>query len=107
MIWERFLYRRSRPQVFSKKCVLRNLAKFAGKHQCLSLFFNGPATLLKKKLWYRCFPVNFPKFLRTFFFYSTHLVATFACKTPQCLKRLIAFQEKGKKQMNSTTIFYN
>ena len=24
-----------------------------------------PATLLKKKLWYRCFPVNFAKFLRT------------------------------------------
>ena len=24
-----------------------------------------PATLLKKRLWYRCFPVNFMKFLRT------------------------------------------
>ena len=24
-----------------------------------------PATLLKKSLWHRCFPVNFPKFLRT------------------------------------------
>ena len=24
-----------------------------------------PATLLKKRLWYRCFPVNFEKFLRT------------------------------------------
>ena len=23
-----------------------------------------PATLLKKRLWHRCFPVNFPKFLR-------------------------------------------
>ena len=27
-----------------------------------------PATLLKKRLWYRCFPVNFVKFLRTPFF---------------------------------------
>ena len=26
-----------------------------------------PATLLKKKLWHRCFPVNFAKFLRTTF----------------------------------------
>ena len=26
------------------------------------------ATLLKKRLWYRCFPVNFEKFLRTPFF---------------------------------------
>ena len=25
----------------------------------------GPATLLKKRLWHRCFPVNFLKFLRT------------------------------------------
>ena len=24
-----------------------------------------PATLLKKRLWHRCFPVNFEKFLRT------------------------------------------
>ena len=41
---------------------------FSGKHLCQSLFFNkeGPATLLKKRLWYRCFPVNFTKFLRTF-----------------------------------------
>ena len=34
------------------------------------LFFNKvaglrPATLLKKRLWHRCFPVNFAKFLRT------------------------------------------
>ena len=27
-----------------------------------------PATLLKKSLWHRCFPVNFTKFLRTPFF---------------------------------------
>ena len=27
-----------------------------------------PATLLKKNLWHRCFPVNFAKFLRTPFF---------------------------------------
>ena len=26
---------------------------------------NRPATLLKKKLWHRCFPLNFAKFLRT------------------------------------------
>ena len=33
-----------------------------GKH---SFFFNKDATLLKKRIWYRCFPVNFAKFLRT------------------------------------------
>ena len=39
-------------------------AKFTGKHLCQSLFFNKveglrPATLLKKRLWHSCFPVNF------------------------------------------------
>ena len=32
------------------------------------------ATLLKKRLWHRCLPVNFAKFLRTSFFYRTPLV---------------------------------
>ena len=44
-----------------------------------SHFFNRvaglrPAILLKKRLWHRCFPVNFVKFLRTPFFYRTPLV---------------------------------
>ena len=56
------------------KGVYRNFAKFKGKHLCLSLFFNKaaglrrPATLLKTRLWHRCFPVKFVKFLRTPFF---------------------------------------
>ena len=32
----------------------------------------SPTTLLKKRLWHRCFPVNFVKFLRTLFF-TNHL----------------------------------
>ena len=47
---------------------LRNFAKFTGKHLCQSL---RPATLLKKRLWYRCFPVNFAKFSRTPFLQNT------------------------------------
>ena len=63
-------FRSSRSEVFCKKVVLRNFAKFTGKHLCQSLFFNKvaglrPVTLLKKRLWHRYFPVNFPKFLRT------------------------------------------
>ena len=42
-----------------KKGVLRNFAKLIAKHLCLR-----PATLLKKTLWQRCFPVNVPKILR-------------------------------------------
>ena len=59
--------RNSRPEVFCKESVLGNFAKFSGKHPCQSLFVNKvrPATLLKKRLWHRCFPVNFAKFLRT------------------------------------------
>ena len=58
------------------KGVLRNFTKFTGKHLCQSLFFNKvaglrPATLLKKRLWHKCFPVNFAKFLRTHFLHNT------------------------------------
>ena len=35
----------SRPEVFCKKSVLRNFAKFSGKHLCQSLFFNKVAGL--------------------------------------------------------------
>ena len=58
------------------KVVLRNFTKFTGKHLYQRLFFNkvaglSPASLLKKKLWHRCFPVNFAKFLRTGFLSNT------------------------------------
>ena len=50
-----FYFRSSRPDMFCKKGVLENFAKFYGKHLCQSLFFNKvaalrPATLLKKRL---------------------------------------------------------
>ena len=66
-------YRSSSPEVFYKKGVLRNFAKLTGKHLCQGLFFNKvaglrPATLLKRRLWHRCFLVNFLKFLRPTFF---------------------------------------
>ena len=49
--------------MFCKKSVLRTFANITGKHLCQSLFFN--IFLLKKRLWHRCFPVIFAKFLRT------------------------------------------
>ena len=63
--------------VILRKGVLGNSSKFSGKHKCQSLFFNKvaglrPATLLKKRLWHRCFPVNFAKFLRTRFLQNTY-----------------------------------
>ena len=78
------LCRSSRPEVFFKKGVLRNFAKFTGEHLRWSLFLNDrlwdwsfpsnfvkflrtpfPPSLLKKRLWHRCFPVNFVRFLGT------------------------------------------
>ena len=64
--------RRSQRRCSVRDGVLKNFAKLAGKHLYQSLFFNkaaglSPATLLKKRLWHRCFPVNFAKFLRTTF----------------------------------------
>ena len=57
--------RSSRPEVFCKKGALKNFTTFTGKYLCQSLFFNKVAGL---RLWHRCFPVNFVKFLRTSFF---------------------------------------
>ena len=50
-----------------KKVVLRNFAKLIRKHLCQSLFFNKVSTLLKKKLWHKCFPANYAIFLKTSF----------------------------------------
>ena len=59
-----------------KKGVLRNFRELIGKHLCQSPFLNKvsgirPATLFKKGLWHRGFPVNFVKFLRTPFLQNT------------------------------------
>ena len=56
------------PRDIPRNSVLRNFTKFTGKYLGLS------ATLFKKRLWHRCFPVNFVKFLRTLFL-TEHLWA--------------------------------
>ena len=68
-----FFYRISLSEVLCKKVAFKTFSKFAGKHLCKKLFFNKVAglsssTLLKRKLWRRCFPVNFVKFLITPYF---------------------------------------
>ena len=37
------MFKNSRPELFCKKGVLRNFAKFMGKRLCQSLFFNKVA----------------------------------------------------------------
>ena len=81
MGYPHFLYRdsltlrSSRPEMFYKNGVLRNLVKFTEKHLCQSLFsinFLLPKALLKKRPSYRCFPMNFAKVLRTPLFIEHH-----------------------------------
>ena len=80
------LFGSNHPEVFCKKDVLRNLAKFTGKHLCQSLLFKKvagikPSTLLNKRIWHRCFPVNFAKFLRTPFLVWTRIEQTKICES--------------------------
>ena len=70
------VFRSSHQRCFIKIDVLKNFTKFTGKHLCQSFFVNKvtglrPATLLRKRLWYRCFPANFVKFLRITFLQNT------------------------------------
>ena len=50
--------RSSHAEVLCEKVALKNFAKFTEKHLCQSLRCRPQATLLRKKLWYRCFPMS-------------------------------------------------
>ena len=71
--------RKQPPEVFYKKRCSEKFRKIYRKTLVPECLFNKvvglrPATLLRKSLRHRCFPVNFTKFLRTTF--SEHLWAT-------------------------------
>ena len=76
MIIGKVLFRSSHQRCSIKKIVLKNFTKFTGKHLCQSIFFNKvadlrPATLSKRRLWHRYFPVNFVIFSRKPFSQNT------------------------------------
>ena len=60
------------PEVFCKKGVLRNFAKFTAKHLCQSLFFNKVAGLA------HVFSCEFCEIFKETFFHRTSLVAASA-----------------------------
>ena len=69
-------YRSSHHRCSTTRGVLKNFAKFKEKHLYRSLSFNDvaglrPATLVKKRLWDRCFPKNSAKFFRTPYLQNT------------------------------------
>ena len=85
-----------------RKGVLKNFAKFTGKHLCQSLFFNKVAglrlaILLKKRLWHRCLPLNFCKVSKNTFIEHLRKTASKCCRrflfkefskvTPRALER--------------------
>ena len=87
-------YRSSRWRCSLRKGVLRNFAKLTGKYLCQTLNFNKvaglrAATLLRKRLWHRCFPVVFVKFLRTPFC-TEHLWATASGHICDCVTNFVA-----------------
>ena len=65
MVFRVYFSRSSPPEVFCKKRVLANFAKFTGNTRVRVSFFLRPTTLWKKRLWHMCFSRNFAKFRRT------------------------------------------
>ena len=68
-----YWYRSSRPEVFCKKKMFLKISQNPQENACARSRFNKvaglrSATLLKERLWHRCFLVNFTKFLETPFF---------------------------------------
>ena len=79
----RVMYRSSHCRCSVRKGIFRNFAKFTENHHCQESFFIKVAglrstTLLKKRLWHRCFPVNCAKFLKTLFL-AEHLRLLLLC----------------------------
>ena len=71
-------FKSSRLEVFCKKGVIRNFAKFTGKHLCQSLFFNKVASLdlqlYKKEALAQVFSCEFSEICKkTFYFLTEHL----------------------------------
>ena len=63
-----FFFQKQPPEVFSKKKVFLRILQILQGNACARVSF---LTLLKKRLWYMCFPVNFAKILRTPFLQNT------------------------------------
>ena len=111
--------RSSRPRVFCKIGVLKYFSKFTGKNLCQSVVFSKvaglkPATLLKKRLWHRCFPVNFEKSLRTPFLQNTSVGFIWNFKTSPYNSNIckISFSiatanKKFNKKLTATHFFSN
>ena len=75
--------RSSRPEVFCKKGVHRNFAKFTRKRQCQSLFFNKVADLIKKDTLTQVFSCKICEISKNTFSYWTPPVAASENRTAE------------------------
>ena len=76
------VFRSSHPEVFCKRGVLRNLAKFTGKHLCQSLFLNKFINnFIKKETLAQVFSCEFYEISKNNLFYRTPLAAASWCLT--------------------------
>ena len=97
--------RGSHRRCFIKKDVFKNFSKFRGKTLRQNLVFDEvvglrPVTLLKKRLWHKCFPVNFAKFLRTPFLQDTfgRLLLDVSCDYCLIHNMTFSYQEMSDKK---------
>ena len=67
------------PEVFCKEGVLRNFAKFTGKHLCQSFFFNK-VLIFKKESLAQVFSCEFYEISKNTFSYRTRPVAVSALR---------------------------
>ena len=108
--------RRGRPKVFCKKVILRNFAKFTGKHLCQRLFFNKVTGLRS----YACNFIKKESLAQVFFcelceisknaYFTAHL-----CTTSSDMPKSCNFIKKGSLaqvfscefcEISKKTIFY-
>ena len=107
-------YRNNHQRCSVRRGVLRSFTKFTRTHLCQSLFFNKvaglpvpeslclrSAILIKKRLWLRCFSVNFAKFLRTFFYRNLRwLLLMLRKRCCICLKKFEQWYRKYSEWQN-------
>ena len=83
--------RNNRPEVFCKKGVLGNFAKFTGKHLCQSLFFNK--RFLQKETLAQLFSCEFCEISKKCFLLTEHLLWLLLTK-----RLLSSFKQKERAE---------
>ena len=90
-----------------RKGVLRNFAKFTGKHLCQSLFFNkvtDPAfSFIKKETLIQVFSFEFCEISKNTFF-TEHLWAAASCSRPEFICLLNSCSENSLRTPTKTSI---